>query len=380
MTVFKTFLKILNKCKMPIIIYTVFLIFFGGFNMQNVENTASFVASKPDVVIINCDKDSSLADHMISYLEDNFEIKDISPDMLDDALFYRDVNYIIEIPTNFESEFLKGNDPEIIVKSTGDYQASLAEMVLTKYLEIAKIYAHAENDVDKLLKDIDETLMSNTPIEVTSSLDAGGLEKATFFYNFLNYCLLAGSIYVISLVLSIFKNEKINKRTIVSSTDYREINHKLLFANGLFAFALWAIYVVLSLFLVGDVLLSTHGLLYMANSLIFSFCALSIAFLLGNLGIQKEAVNGIVNVIALGSSFLCGAFVPMEWLPASVLKFAHILPSYWFISSNEMIKRLENINLDTLMPIFGNTVIIILFSIFFIILTNAVSKRKRKID
>ena len=34
MTVFKTFLKILNKNKFIIILYTVFLIGFGGFNMQ----------------------------------------------------------------------------------------------------------------------------------------------------------------------------------------------------------------------------------------------------------------------------------------------------------------------------------------------------------
>ena len=39
MTVFKAFLKVLNKCKVPIILYTVLLIGFGGFNMQTSDNS-----------------------------------------------------------------------------------------------------------------------------------------------------------------------------------------------------------------------------------------------------------------------------------------------------------------------------------------------------
>ena len=69
----------------------------------------------------------------------------------------------------------------------------------------------------------------------------------------------------------------------------------------------------------------------------------------------------------------------MEWLPDGVLKIAHILPSYYYISSNETLKKLEIFNLETLKPIIMNMFIIILFSIIFIILTNIVSKRKQKI-
>ena len=53
MTVFKTFLKVLNKNKFVIILYTIILLLFGGINMQTSENSTNFVASKPDVLIIN---------------------------------------------------------------------------------------------------------------------------------------------------------------------------------------------------------------------------------------------------------------------------------------------------------------------------------------
>ena len=83
--------------------------------------------------------------------------------------------------------------------------------------------------------------------------------------------------------------------------------------------------------------------------------------------------------MALGSSFLCGAFVPMEWLPDSVLKIAHALPTYYYISTNEALKTLEEFNFETLKPLVTNMVIMLGFATVFIVLSNIVSRRKRKI-
>ena len=69
----------------------------------------------------------------------------------------------------------------------------------------------------------------------------------------------------------------------------------------------------------------------------------------------------------------------MEWLPEEIIKIAHILPSYYYISNNEILKTLEIINFNTIKPILLNVIIILSFSIIFIILTNIVSKRKQKI-
>lgn len=378
MTVFKTFLKVLNKCKAPIIMYTVFLVFFGGFNMTTKDSQTNFVATKPDILIVNNDEKKGLTENLISYIENNSNIIDIKGN-IDDALFYRDVNYIIYIPNNFSEDFLNNKNPLIEVKSTGDYQASLAEMMLKRYLKVANIYNEITDDEEELVNYINDTLSKEVKTEITSKLDTNGLEKATFYYNFTNYCILAGCIYVICLILSSFKNEKINKRTIISSINYKEFNRKLLLSNSLFAIILWLFYVLLSFILVGKIMFSIHGLIYIINSFVFTVCAVTIAFLLGNLINNKNAINGIVNVIALGSSFLCGAFVPMQFLPEFVLKIAHVLPSYWFIKTNELVKGIEVFNFDTLKPVITNMGILIIFSIGFVVITNIVSKKKRKI-
>ena len=381
MTVFKTFLKILNKNKFIIILYTVFLIGFGGFNMQTSDNSTNFVASKPDIMIVNYDEEKGITKDLIKYITDNSNIIELNnnEEAINDGLFYRDVNYVIYIPENYSKDFMDGKNPEINIKSTGDYQSSFAEMLLSRYIKVANIYQKSIKNEDELISKINETLSKQSDVEITSKLDTDSLAKATFYYNFASYSLLACLVYVICLILSSFKDIKIQKRTIISSTDYRKLNRQLLLSNSLFSIILWGVYVALSFVLIGNIMFSNQGIIYLINSFIFTICATTIALLIGNLVSNKNAINGIVNVIALGSSFLCGAFVPMEWLPDGVLKIAHILPSYYYISSNEALKTLEIFNFETMKPIITNMLVLVGFSMVFIILTNIVSKRKQKI-
>lgn len=382
MIVFKTYFKILNKLKFPIILYTSILIFFSIFNIQTSDSSNNFIATKADVAIINHDEYKGITKNVIDFMKKNnnvIKIKDNNFN-LEDALFYRDVNFIIIIPKNFRNDFLNNKKPIIEIKKTGDYNASLAEMYLNKYLKTANIYLNVTKNEEELINYIEKSLSNNTKVEIISKLDTIALNRASFYFNFLNYCILAGFIYAISLIICSFKDEKIRKRTTVSSMNYKNYNLKLLFSNSIFALVLWLFYVLLGFVILGDVLVSINGLLYFVNSFIFSICALSIAFLLSNLVSRKNAINGIVNIIALGSCFLCGAFVPMELLPKTVLKIAHILPSYWYIKSNEVIKTLDKFNFMSLKPILINLIIILIFTILFIIITNVIAYKKRKID
>lgn len=378
MTVFKAFLKILNKCKFSIIMYTVILVAFAGFQLQTSDNSTNFVASKPDVLIINQGDETEITGNLIKYLEDNCTIKDIGDgeEAVADALFYRDVNYIIYLPNHYSEDFLEGKNPEIKIKSTGDYQASYAEMLVSRYIQIANACQTQFEHPKEIIDGINECLKSDTEVQVTSKLDATVMSKAALYYNFANYSILAGCVYVICLIISSFREEKISKRIMVSSMNYKRHNMLLLLSNATFAIVLWAFYVILSFTLLGKIMFTEYGLMYMLNSFIFTICALTIALVIGSVVQNKEAINGIVNVIALGSSFLCGSFVPMEWLPDMVLKIAHILPSYWYIKNNELLKTMEEINLENLRPILINMTVVCGFSIIFIVMFNIFTKRK----
>ncbi|MFQ9514885.1 MAG: ABC transporter permease [Eubacterium sp.] len=378
MTVFKTFLKILNKCKFPIIMYTVILVAFAGFQLQTSEDSMNFVASKPDVLVINQGNDTEITENFIKYIKDNCTIKDIKEDKeaISDALFYRDVNYIIYLPDNYSQDFLDGKNPQIKVKSTGDYQASYAEMLVSKYIKTANICQAQFIGEQEVIKSINECLKTNTEIKITSKLDTAIMSKAALYYNFANYSILAGCVYVICLVISSFREEKISRRIMISSMNYKRHNMLLMVSNSTFAIVLWIFYVLLSFVLLGDVMFTKRGLMYMLNSFVFTICALAIALVIGNVVRNKEAINGIVNVVALGSSFLCGSFVPMEWLPDGVLKAAHILPSYWYIKSNEILKTMEEVTIEALKPVFINMGVICGFILLFIVVFHICTKKK----
>lgn len=376
MIVFKTFLKVLKSYKFPIFLYSIILIAFCGFNMENNPST-SFNASKPNIYVINEDQETGITKHLMEYLKEHTKVVSLEKDIIKDALFYRDISLIVYIPQNFKEDFLKGKDPEIQIKSTHDYKASLAENILKRYLKIAKIYQKNYEKEEEIILKITETLSKTSEVQLTSKLDTDNLSKMSFYYNFVSYSILAGSIYVICLIMSTFKEKNIRKRTIVSSMNYKQYNRQLLFSNSLLAITLWFLYVLLSVILLKENMFSTYGVLFAINSFVFTLCALSISFCLGNIVKDKNTLNGIVNVIALGSSFLCGVFVPMEWLPESVLKLAHLLSSYYYVKVNERIITLESFSFETMQSIFINWFILILFIVLFVFITNIVSKRKR---
>ena len=381
MTVFKTFLKVLNKLKFVVIMYTVILLVFGVFNMQTGDSTSEFTSSKPDILIVNGDKGSVLTENLVRYMEDNCESIDVKNDeeAVNDALFYRDADYVIYIPENYGKNVLDEQNPQIEVKSTQSAGASFAEMLLSRYIKIQNIYAGEIQDEDEIINKINLSLESNVKVELMSQLDSGGLSRATLYYNFASYSLLAGAIYVICLILSSFNEEKIKKRITVSSMNYKKHNSILMLSNGLFAVSLWLFYVILSFIFIGKIMFSFQGLIYIINSFLFAICALTIAFFIGSLVNNKNAVNGIVNVFALGSSFLCGAFVPIEWLPQSIVNAAHVLPAYWYIQNNELAKTIEVFDFNTLKPIFVNMGVLVLFCAVFILLSNICARKKRKI-
>ena len=380
MTVFKTFLQVLKKNKFIVILYTVILLVFGNFSMQSNQSSTSFEASKPTVFIVNEDREEGITKDFIKYIKEKCDIAEIesSKEAIDDALFYEEVSLVVYIPQNFDKDFIDGKNPEITIKKRDSYYGSLAEMLLQRYIKVAKIYQKNITDEAELIAKINETISKDIETEVTTKLDTTALNKASRFYNFSSYSFLACLIYIISLILSTFNEEKVHKRTIISSYSYKKLNKVLLLRNALYAFTLWAIYVIMSFVFVGETMVSLNGLLLIANSFIFVICATTLAFFIGNLVKNKDSISGIVNVIGLGSSFLCGAFIPQDWLPETVKAIGHIFPTFYFIEGNETIAKLEEFNIDTLMPVITNAGIVIAFSIVLFILTNIVTKKRQK--
>lgn len=380
MTVFKTFFRIVNKLKPTIILYTALLIIFGAVNMKTSDNNINFVNSKPDILIINQDVNKGLTKNLIDYMKKNSNIVKVenNEEKINDALFYREVSYVIYIPKDYRKNVLLGKNPKLDIKKTDEYDAHLSEMMLKRYIKLQNIYNKEAGSEDELITLINDNINDDVNIKITSKVDTSKTYNIAYYFNFASYSILAIIIYIVCLVLCSFKEESISKRINISSINYKSHNNKILLASIVFSSIVWLLFVIIGVIVVGDIMFSIRGLISIINSFIFTFCALTLSILISSLTNNKNAISGIVNVIALGSAFLCGAFVPAEYLPSSVLNFAHILPAYYYINSNDLLKNIDVINISSMHPIIINMVIIIIFSILFIILNNIVTRKKRK--
>ena len=125
-------------------------------------------------------------------------------------------------------------------------------------------------------------------------------------------------------------------------------------------------------------ILTTNGLWLIFNSLIFTLTALGIGFLTGNILKNKDAVTGIMNVVALGSSFLCGCFVPIDFLPDTVVTISKLLPSYWYVKNNNLIAGIESFDSTAIFNILTNIGVMLVFAIILFALALIYNKRHQR--
>lgn len=380
MIIFSTVFKILNKLKGNLILYTVILLAITLFNTTS-GNMNHYEATKPDILIVNKDQNNEITKGFVSYLKEQATLKDIDindQEKVYDALFYRDISYVVYIPENFGDDLVNDKSPTIEYKSNGNENASFTQMLIEKYIKTVNLYK--EHYQGKALNQkVKQVINQKTKVNLNTSLDSSKLNQVNVYFNFLNYALLAGGVYCMTMILASLNQEGVRKRTIMSSFSYRKYNWIVFASLGLASFIVWLSYMIISFILFKEIMLSGNGIAYILNSFVFSICSLAVGFLIGTITHNKQTIGGIVNVVALGTSFLCGCFVPMSFMPSYVLKIAHILPTYYFVQNNELIKTLEYFKLETLQPIIINGIIVLGFTLSFVLITLMISKRKQKI-
>lgn len=380
MTVFKAFWKIVKKYKITVILYTVMLIIFGGISISSGDNGFKYTDSKPRIYVVNNDLNNKLTENFISYLNKNSDLIKIKDNKVDDAIFYKDIDYVIYIPELYGSNVLNGLNPILDIKKNDSYDSALAQLLVEKYIKVQNIYANMYSDENIIVDAINNNLNSSIDVDISSSINISKTSKMTSYFNYASYSILAIIIYIICLVLFCFKNKDVSKRILVSSTNMSKHNKLLLLSSLLFCIIIWILFVLLGVIIIGRSLFSIRGIIYIFNMFLFIFNSLTFAFFISSIFSNKNAIVGIVNVVALGEAFLCGAFVPVEWLPSFVVTIAHIFPTYWYINTNNLLGNIDIINLTTIKPIIINSLVIICFMVLFIILNNIILKKQKSIE
>lgn len=352
----KLYWKLVKSCRKPLMIYfsifiTVFFI-YASF-LGDSKQTTMFQEVEPDIVWVDHDQ-SEASNALKSYMQDIAEIKDVGDTKKDheDALFYGFVSFIVEVPEGFEDNLLAGKDTNIACTSRPDeVNASMLEMKIEFYLSTMHIYHESDpalkvsqlNEKARQSVDtkLDISMRSNEELNISQTLRSG-------FFNYASYIFMALTMLSVGLIMTTIFKSNLQKRDLVSPISSNKRNFSLFVANILFGSALWAVFMVVIMFLPNSDMWTLQGFFYGLNLYIYGMLCVSVGFLfsclLSNKAHVGQALNGLTNIVSLGSAFLGGAFVPQSLISESILTISHFIPTYWYVKTNDTLANLNDFN------------------------------------
>ena len=365
MRVFKNYFKIVKAHGITLLIYTaVFLVLAMFFVNSNKDKSYSSV----DVSIyVKDNAQTILSKNFYDFLDNNMEIVAMDEDMVEDNLFYEIVSAAVEIPKDFDTT------REVKYKSAPENMYAMAcKEKINQYLNQVASYEAGGFSTEEASKFASEDMSKKIDVSIAGVSKDGIDEGVTIYFNFLNYLVLVQVILIVATIMTTYKKEPLNSRNKVSPVTKVSQNLQLWLGHVVSGLCIWAMYMVI--FIIIYKVKSPEVLrLLMLNSFVFTVVAVTLAILISKFVTNENALQGILNVVALGSSFLAGAFVPQELLSETTIKIAKFLPSYYYVRNNNILAS------DTQFSAISKNILIMLaFALGFFIISIFVKPNRRE--
>ena len=384
MQVFNAFYKILAKRASAMIIYVIIFLFLSllmsSFGNKTLED--SFQQKELDIAVIDRDRTQS-SQALAAYLADLHHVIPLEddPEVFTDELFARNVTYILIIPKNYEKNLLDGAYENLLEHYTvpGSNNAVFVDMQIEQYLNTTAAYLAADIELSDVISECNDTMANETTVTLYHAKDIAVEEKGALFYAFLYlpYIFICITLVAVGPILSIMNSKEIKNRMTISCLKNSVKNLQLGLATLVCGTGMSIVFFVLSYFTSKGTLLSKAGLLYMGNAYVLMVVAIAITYLFSQLTANENVLNMVANIFGLGSCFLCGVFVPMEYISPKVTAFSKFLPPYWYVMCMEKISGYTGAP-GQLQEIFGNYGILLLFAIAIFAVALIISKTKNE--
>lgn len=327
MMLFKNYFKLVKANKGSIILYAVIFLVIASFNVLSMQSPMTqYTELQPKIHLTNLSSDQ-ISDGLVRYLDMKTEIVDITSNV-DDELFYRNIDAIVTIPSQISDKF--------DVKTTGEAKGDYVKTLITRYLSVINSFDQVNSEV------IDETLSilsQETSVNfIDNNVRVDSIkENAKYFFNGLNYPIMAIIILIVSLITSAYQEKTIKMRQEVSSMSQSSYQLQMVLGHITLGISIWLLFMVTAMVfeVFGYKIMNSPQ--YLVNSFVFTISVVAMANFLVTLVTNRRVIGSLATVLSLGSSFLSGSFVPQELLSEQVLTVSKVFPSYWFIKNNEYI-------------------------------------------
>ena len=378
MTVFKGYMKIIGQNRMLILLYVA--IFFGCtilFQSTAGKSETSYQAEKLNIGIVDEDG-GSLAESLTEYLGNLHHLIPIENDVseIQEKLYYREVDYVVRIPKNFYKKCIEGDEKLSVTKIPDTYSGSYVDQQINSFLNNARTYqASGFTEAESA-----SALEKAQSVKVMFSNDEKSAEDAPYVYYFryMPYLFLALFGFVMGNILIVFHNSDLKKRMAASPVSGRRQSLEGILCMSLAGLTLWIFVIVIGILFYGrDFYTSENFVYYLLNSASMLFVDIALAYLMGTIAPNRDALTGIANIISLGMCFLGGVFVPLEFMGSHVKAVSHFLPVYWYEKANDLLANFAHMTVSAREQFFKAVIIQLVFVGAFICLTLVIEKYKR---
>lgn len=338
MTVYKYFIKIALKNKGVILSYTIIFFILSIINGgTNVQRETSFMETKLDIGIVDNSR-SELSKSLIDYLEKKNNIIDTKPDekYIKEQIFLQIADAVIVIPEDFEGKVINKEKSIELYKDDRKIQSYQIQNQINKFISFANAtYENGKFDLTNVGTALHEGIEVNL-VESSNNINQKINTWFKFYFNFSSYIILAVYISVIGFVMTDFTDKEVENRRKISSIRFLKFNKEMYLGQLTLASFITLIFILGSVVLKGKYIAEVDFLKYVINTIVFSFSALCLVFLINNITNNKFVISGISTVLSLGTSFISGVMVPQQFLGEKVLTIAKFFPTYYFVKINEM--------------------------------------------
>lgn len=373
----KTVLKVAKKALPAASIY--FGIFCGlmiAFTfLAGKDQEKNFQATELTIYVE--DKDTSvLSEALVAYLEKENEVTtEFEKELVSELVFTGVVDYVIYFEEGFEERFLAGETGGIERQSI---RANVA--FVDQKIELFFKYVRAELALGKSIEQACEAVLLNCEEQaetvVASGKNALLMAPGYYFFTYLSYILPAVLIMILGPIMNAFYKKDVKMRTDCGKVSVRKQNTTIVGGIAVVALMLWVLLMILGAAIYGKDFTVTSLLCGMLNSVLFLLVSIAVSVLIGVLVKGGDALNGASNLIGMGMAFLCGVFVPGEFLPDYVNKLAEFLPASWYMKNVKLL--FEGDGMAKYMSEFlENCGIILIFAVAIFSVFLVVVKKKR---
>lgn len=336
MTIFKTYLKIIWRNRLTLIITTISAVLFLVLFNTSGNTLDQYSVSKCNVNVVY-DVSDEISSGVVDYLNEYANFVDVKNQSIDDAIFYQDIDVYLVLEPGFSNKvFSKDYKDAISIKYAADNtSATNFKNILENYIAKMRVYilnnmATKDDLFDVLNKDIslsNQTLSTNIVKEE---------ENTQIYQGFILGCYIIAMLVMnyVTHTMGFFYSKKIKKRNLVSPVSSANINRQIRLGNLFLVVFASAVVILVNYILYGskfDNKVYFYGLNAFLLGLVFMLIANIISVVVKN----RMAVTACNVAIPLMGCFLGGIFIDIKYIGTSVLWISRLWPHYWYARAVE---------------------------------------------